>query len=287
MPGQTRSIEPFGFFSAESLRAGWYLAWRLTVVVLPLLLVPIVVAGVVGAWGLWLAAALLALGGIVAAVVVAVQVTNRVAGAWALTEYGRPLARGVWWSVTWRVCLVGVPLSLLLAPLSLVSQGPLFIGGVLDLVLPFVGLLLGALYVVATLQSYGWAMSTAVADRLGVAGALEMDDLDEPMPARPPAASRRPVNGSPAVVPPVSTPERRASAPARQGAAPAGAAATPARAAAARARVAAPARAAAVRPAAARPPAPMQCPRCGLQETERGSIIGWYCRVCGWREKRG
>jgi hypothetical protein len=30
-----------------------------------------------------------------------------------------------------------------------------------------------------------------------------------------------------------------------------------------------------------------RCPKCGLQETERGSVIGWYCRVCGWREKRG
>jgi hypothetical protein len=30
-----------------------------------------------------------------------------------------------------------------------------------------------------------------------------------------------------------------------------------------------------------------QCPKCGLYETERGSVIGWYCRVCCWREARG
>jgi hypothetical protein len=29
-----------------------------------------------------------------------------------------------------------------------------------------------------------------------------------------------------------------------------------------------------------------QCPKCGLYETERGTVIGWYCRVCGWREAR-
>ncbi|HET7340107.1 MAG TPA: hypothetical protein VFL90_01495 [Methylomirabilota bacterium] len=29
-----------------------------------------------------------------------------------------------------------------------------------------------------------------------------------------------------------------------------------------------------------------QCPKCGLYETERGSVIGWYCKVCGWRETR-
>jgi ribosomal protein L37AE/L43A len=29
-----------------------------------------------------------------------------------------------------------------------------------------------------------------------------------------------------------------------------------------------------------------QCPKCGLYETERGSVIGWYCKVCGWREGR-
>jgi len=29
-----------------------------------------------------------------------------------------------------------------------------------------------------------------------------------------------------------------------------------------------------------------QCPKCSLYETERGSVIGWYCKVCGWRESR-
>jgi len=27
-----------------------------------------------------------------------------------------------------------------------------------------------------------------------------------------------------------------------------------------------------------------QCPKCSLYETERGTVIGWYCKVCGWRE---
>jgi hypothetical protein len=29
-----------------------------------------------------------------------------------------------------------------------------------------------------------------------------------------------------------------------------------------------------------------QCPKCSLYETERGSVIGWYCTICGWRETR-
>jgi len=28
------------------------------------------------------------------------------------------------------------------------------------------------------------------------------------------------------------------------------------------------------------------CPKCGSRDTERGAVIGWYCRVCGWRESR-
>jgi hypothetical protein len=46
-------------------------------------------------------------------------------------------------------------------------------------------------------------------------------------------------------------------------------------------------------PAAARPVATavpagerLQCPKCGLRETERGQVIGWHCKVCGWRERR-
>lgn len=30
-----------------------------------------------------------------------------------------------------------------------------------------------------------------------------------------------------------------------------------------------------------------RCPKCGLSETELGAVIGWYCKVCGWRESRG
>jgi len=255
-------MEPFGFFTLESLRAGWYLAWRLVLFTAPFTLVPMVVAAVVGAvTGLWLVAALLAAGGIVLAVVAAVRITNRVAGAWAMGEYGRPLPAGIWWSVTWRVLLVSIPLSLLLTPLSLVSEGPLFIGGALDLVLPVVGLLLAALYVVATLQSYGWAMSTAVADRLGAAGPLdaELDELDPPVPPR-----------SRVLVPRPPTPAR-----------PVGAAHP---AAALRPPPSAPRVATATRPAPAG--AARQCPKCGLRETERGAVIGWYCRICGWRERR-
>jgi hypothetical protein len=38
--------------------------------------------------------------------------------------------------------------------------------------------------------------------------------------------------------------------------------------------------------AATAPGEPLQCPKCGLRETERGRVIGWHCKVCGWREAR-
>lgn len=37
---------------------------------------------------------------------------------------------------------------------------------------------------------------------------------------------------------------------------------------------------------AARERGTVQCPKCMLYETERGTVIGWYCRICGWRESR-
>jgi hypothetical protein len=39
-------------------------------------------------------------------------------------------------------------------------------------------------------------------------------------------------------------------------------------------------------PVAAAPGERLQCPKCGLRETERGQVIGWHCKVCGWRESR-
>ena len=34
------------------------------------------------------------------------------------------------------------------------------------------------------------------------------------------------------------------------------------------------------------PTTAMRCPKCGSGDTERGVVIGWYCRVCGWRGPR-
>jgi uncharacterized RDD family membrane protein YckC len=42
------------------------------------------------------------------------------------------------------------------------------------------------------------------------------------------------------------------------------------------------------RPAtAAEPGQQRQCPKCGQYDTVLGAVIGWYCRICGWRESRG
>jgi hypothetical protein len=33
-------------------------------------------------------------------------------------------------------------------------------------------------------------------------------------------------------------------------------------------------------------PGRRRCPKCSLYETEKGTVLGWYCKVCGWSESR-
>ena len=39
-------------------------------------------------------------------------------------------------------------------------------------------------------------------------------------------------------------------------------------------------------PSVAGPLGRRQCPKRSLYETEKGTVLGWYCKVCGWRETR-
>lgn len=267
------AIEPLGFFTRDTLRAGWYFTWRLTLYTLPYWLVPAVAGALVVFLGLPdLVGVLLGLAGFIATIVVSIRLTTTIASRWASERYGAPLGRGVWWAITWRAVLV-----MLAAGFALNISGGIVFGFVASLwfgvsgaspavvvaslasasmvvVIGLMILLAVSVNVVVLLLAYGWAMSTAVANQLG----------------------NLVVATAPLIEAPVTVPAVGGLAGVTVGVA----AETPA----GRVAVSPPAA-----PRAAAGPSSdraVQCPKCGLYETERGSVIGWYCRVCGWRESR-
>jgi hypothetical protein len=167
------------------------------------------------------------------------------------------------------------------------------VGGLLSVAL---GVVNSGLAVVAA----GWAMSKVAAQQIetGVAAAPDLALSSEPGPLASSALEPEPLDRIAAeALEPVaaSVPVVRAAplaAAAPIVASPAIAAPVPAPAPAVEAAPAPPAGPApAARPApVAAPPRPAvaadrpQCPKCNLYETERGTVIGWYCKVCGWRE---
>jgi hypothetical protein len=273
-------MEPFGFFSVEALRAGWYLIWRQLVRVAPLM----VGAGLVGSFVM--SRGLVGLGGflmsigLLVAVVWAFVLIPRVTSQWSEMTYGYPLtgAVGVWWGIVWRSFVASLVAAVVLTPPQMVATSltATFKGSALGGLGALLTVLLGLANVAVTLLATGWAMSRVALAQSG--------DFFDRMPA--PVSPLGPTVTEPTVEPVVPT----------VSAAPV-AVAEPMLAAAhvtMADRVAAAEPIAAPRPAA--PPAPAvatatndgkrQCPKCSLYETEQGKVIGWYCRVCGWRESR-
>jgi hypothetical protein len=250
------AIEPFGFFTWDSLRAGWYLSWRLFVRVVP------VFAVAVGA-GLALMKGSPAVGGFVMSIgfvtggIWSLILVPRLTSQWANEQYGLPLenALQVWWGITWRSLVVSLVAAVIMAVPNVVAlsvktaYGDSVLGAVAGLVLWALTVANLAVSVLAT----GWAMSRVTATQLAGFDPIA-PTLAESMPA--PVALPEP-DPVPVVA---RAPEPR---PAPRATAVATAPAPPASAAGKR-----------------------QCPKCGLYETERGSVIGWYCKICGWREAR-
>jgi hypothetical protein len=204
----------------------------------------------------------------------------RLASQWSEATYGYPLtsASSVWWNITWRSMVASMVAAVVLTPPQMVATSltASFKGSALGGLGALLTALLSLANFAVTLLATGWAMSR-------VALAQSGDFFDRvPVPISP----LGPTVTEPTVEPVVAV-----------SAAPV-AVAEPAVAAAARVtmadRVAVAEPMAAPRPAA--PPAPAvataandgkrQCPKCSLYETEQGKVIGWYCRVCGWRESR-
>ena len=273
-------MEPFGFFSVEALRAGWYLIWRQLVRVAPLMAGSVLIGYFLISRGLVGFGAFLMAIGIIVGVVWAAVLIPRLASQWSEATYGYPLTGGssVWWNITWRSMVASIVAAAVLTPPQMVATSLTvsFKGSALGGLGALLTVLLSLVNFVVTLLSTGWAMSRVALAQSG--------DFFERVPA--PVSPLGPTVTEPTVEPVVAA-----------GSAAPVAVAEPVMAAtrvtmADRVAVAEPM--ATPRPAA--PPAPAaatatndgkrQCPKCSLYETEQGKVIGWYCRVCGWRESR-
>jgi hypothetical protein len=261
--------EPFGFFTKDALRAGWYLMWRQLVRVVPVGVGAVVLGGVLGKLGLGIIGALLMGLGLCAAGIWGVILVPQLASQWAMATFGYPLTGAVrtWWGITWRVLVASLVTAVILTPPNFValSLSTAFSTSALGVLGGLLTVLLGLVNFLASILATGWAMSrVAVAQLAG----LPLDATQ--LPPAPSAAAPVPAPtmaeplevASPTGVPTLTEP------------------ALPAATAAA---VIAP-------PRPARAPAgaegKRQWPKCSLYETERGSVIGWYCTICGWRESR-
>jgi hypothetical protein len=251
MESPPERVEPFGFFTREAAESGGVLSWELLRDVVGLPGVLVAVAGWLSRRGpaLALVSLLLLLAALAALITLARRNLGPIANRWATRYYGRPLPDGakVWWEVTWRSTVAGFVASVVLTPPTLIAT---------SLQVAFAGSILGALgHVLLFLIFVANVGVSVVASGWAMSRAVLRQLPLTDVPAAGAAAA------------PLPPPMIAVDAPAPVTAAPA-----------------------APRPAPPRP-APgadgkMQCPKCGLFETQRGSVIGWYCKVCGWREAK-
>jgi hypothetical protein len=259
-------IEPFGFLTLDSLRAGWWVTWRLFVRVGAIFVAAALVglALVQGPVGQFLMGV-----GFCVGAAWSLYLLPKLTSQWAQERYGSPLENPVkvWWGITWRGLVVSLVAAVIMAVPNVValSLKTAYSGSVLGGVAGLILWLLSVANVVVSVMATGWAMSKVTAEQLsgrapmmGVTSASYAAAAIAPLEVDVPAAE--------AVVAPLP----------RVAVAPSAPLITPS----------APAAAPRVTPAVASAAGKRQCPKCGLYETERGSVIGWYCKVCGWREAR-
>ncbi|HEU4370675.1 MAG TPA: hypothetical protein VFV05_20830 [Methylomirabilota bacterium] len=256
------AIEPFGFFTFDALRAGWYLVWRQMLRVLPAAAAALLAAFLLTQVGLGAVAAVVLGLGMLAVTIWAAVLIPRLTIQWAEQWYGATLTGEIriWWGVTWRVFVASLVAAVILTPLNFValSLSTAFASSALGMLGGLLTVLLGVANFVVTILATGWAMSKV--------GAAQISTLTAAWPVATgtsaPASARdaEPMAAPVAVGPQAPVAASRVTAPAS---------------------VARPAPAVAGSAGAA---SQRQCPKCSLYETERGSVIGWYCRVCGWRE---
>jgi hypothetical protein len=251
-------VEPFAFFTWDALRAGWYLTWRLLVRLIPLGFVVGIVVALLGSRTGALAGFLFSLG-LLAAVVWSITLIPKLTSQWAQERYGQALdgALAVWWGITWRSLAVSVVAAVVMAVPNVValSLKTAYPGSPLGAIGGLIVSLLNLANLAVTVLATGWAMSRVAAAQI-VSVAPVAAILPPPI-AR--SAEEAPWAADVAVAR-EPTPSPRPASDAAPTSSPA--------------------------PVAVSGGGKLQCPKCGLYETERGSVIGWYCKVCGWREVR-
>jgi hypothetical protein len=260
------TVEPFGFFTKDAFRAGWYLLWRQLVRVVPAGIGALLLGSALGMLGLALIGVIVMGLGLGAAGIWALLLVPRLASQWAVATYGYPLtgAGRVWWGITWRAVVASLVAAVIFTPPNFVamSLSTAFPDSALGALGGLLTVLLGLVNFVVSILATGWAMSRVAAEQLSGLPLAPVPLEPAPSGATPmPVAVAEPLGV--ATAPSVSTlppPVRLAPA--------------------APAVVVAPQTAGVPARAEGKP----QCPKCGLYETERGTVIGWYCTICGWRE---
>jgi hypothetical protein len=225
---------------------------------------------------------LIGIGLIVAAVWAAVLIP-RLTSQWSQSYYGFPLTggSGLWWNVSWRTWVASFVAAIVLTPPQMVAASlkAAFPGSALGGLGSLLSALLGLANVAVALLATGWAMSRTALAQSGNFFDTVPASMKDPL---------GPTVSEPTLEPPVITPvaTRPVAVAAPVGA---GAHAAMAERLAVAEPMAAPQPPVSQAPtvaAAASTEGKRQCPKCSLYETELGKVIGWYCRVCGWRESR-
>src|SRR5438445_541828 len=164
------AVEPFGFFTWDSLRAGWYLTWRLLLRVSPVLVVGGVAVAVFGL-NSPMAGFLFSLG-VLAATVWSLTLIPRLTSQWAQERYGQALegALAVWWGITWRSMVVSLVAAAIMAVPSVVavSLRTAYPSSALGLLGSLLAWLLNLVNIAVTVLATGGATSLVAASHVGV-----------------------------------------------------------------------------------------------------------------------
>lgn len=179
-------VEPLEFFTVDSLKAGWFLIWRLWLRLLAVYLpggILFALLGIAFMGQAGVTTAIPILGGLLVLLSIypLIRFTNSIASSWAEKRYGRALTQGVWWGITWRSWLVGLAMSVGIGVAQLLFSGAYALVGAIA------GVGLAIAQIVLTLQASGWAMSVMVARRLE---GVELPTVAAGTPAAPRPVAR-------------------------------------------------------------------------------------------------
>jgi hypothetical protein len=262
---ESDAVAPFGFFTLDAVRAGWYLIWRQLIRVVPVVAATVLVGVLLAQLGLDAVSAIVLSLGLIVATIWAAVLIPRLTIQWSEQWYGATLTGEIriWWGVTWRVFVASLVAAVICTPPNLValSLSTSYADSALGVLGGLLTVLLGVASFVVAMLATGWAMSKVAVAQI----AMLPFPVFVPVPGASAAAL---VMGPVATLAAVEAPGSLAPLAPVVVAAPANG----------------PSPAPSPRPVAA---SGKQCPKCGLSETEQGSVIGWYCRICGWREGRG